>query len=46
MKPHVHIGAETVIAFALTLIIVGFIFRTIEIKYPDTVLGKALVFIY
>jgi hypothetical protein len=43
---HVHISAMTVLLFALQLIIVGFIFRTIETTFPDSTLGKALAYIH
>jgi len=36
----------SVIHFAAVLIIVGTIFRLIETKWPDTVVGRALAFVY
>lgn len=46
MNPHVHIGAMEVFEFALILIIVGFVFRTISTKYSDSAIGQALAYIY
>ena len=46
MNAHVHIGFVDCVQFALMLIVVGFIFRTISAKASDTALGKALSYIY
>jgi hypothetical protein len=46
VKGHVHIGAVEVLSFAMMLIIVGFFMRTVETRYSETPLGKALAFIY
>lgn len=43
---HVHIGAMEVAAFALMLIIVGFLFRTIQTKFPDSPVAKGLMYVY
>lgn len=46
MSSHVHVGFADCVQFALMLIIVGFIIRTISAKTSDTALGKALAYIY
>lgn len=43
---HVHVGAINALVFVATLIIVGTTFRLIETSYPESVIGKALQFIY
>jgi hypothetical protein len=43
---HVHVSALGTLVFALQLIVVGFIFRTIETTFPDSTLGKALSYIH
>jgi hypothetical protein len=43
---HVHAGVLDATIFAAYLLIVGFILRWIETRYPDSFLGKALAFIY
>jgi len=46
MNAHVHVGFVDVVQFTLMLIIAGFFLRTIEAKFSDTALGKALAYIY
>lgn len=46
MNAHVHLGFAEMIQFMIMLIIAGFFFRTIEMKFPDSVMGKALAFLY
>ena len=46
MNAHVHIGFVDIIQLALGLIIVGFIFRTVEMHFSETALGKALAYVY
>lgn len=43
---HVHAGVLDAVIFAMYLLIVGFILRFIETRYPDTAIGKALSVIY
>lgn len=46
MNEHLHISAMSTLIVALQLIIVGFIFRLVEITWPDSKLAKALAFIH
>ena len=46
MKAHVHVGALEVFHFALMLVIVGFLFRMIEYKFPESKVAQALSVIY
>lgn len=46
MNAHVHIGFVDAVQFAILLIVVGFFFRTVEAKFSETALGKALAYIY
>lgn len=46
MTNHVHVSAMSTLIFALQLIIVGFIFRTIEVTWPDSQVAKALAYIH
>lgn len=43
---HVHAGVLEAMIFAAYLLIVGFILRWIEARYPDSAIGKALSVIY
>ena len=43
---HVHIGAVNALIFLAYLLIVGFLLRAAETRWPDSPLGKALAFIY
>lgn len=43
---HVHVGAVEALVFLAYLLILGFIIRSIQIRYSDTALGQALAFIY
>lgn len=46
MNEHFHISAMSTLVIALQLIIIGFIFRLIEITWPDSAMAKALAFIH
>lgn len=41
-----HIGVLGAATFACYLIIVGFLFRSISAKYPDSPIAKAIGYIY
>jgi len=43
---HVHAGVLDAIIFAAYLLVIGFILRWVETRYPDSAVGKALAFIY
>lgn len=45
-KLHVHVSALNALIVLAYLIILGFIIRTIQAKYPDNELVKATAFIW
>lgn len=46
VAPHLHIGFVEMLVFAFYLVIVGVIFRILEIQFAHTSFGQALSFIY
>lgn len=46
MPPHVHVGVTEFVIFALMYLILGFLLRQIQTRYPDTAFGKAVAYIH
>lgn len=46
MTPHVHVGALEFLIFALMYVILGFLLRQIQTRYPDSPFGKAVAYIH
>lgn len=43
---HFHVGTFEFFKFALMLLVAGFLFRTIEIMWPQSKFSQALAWIY
>lgn len=43
---HVHASALDALIIAAYIILIGFLFRWLSARYPDSALGKALAFVY
>lgn len=46
MTPHVHVGVLEFGVFLAMLLLAGFILRVLQLRYPDSPVGKALGFLY
>lgn len=43
---HVHISPVEFLTTAATLVVFGFLWRTLAARYSDTAVGQAMAFIY
>jgi hypothetical protein len=43
---HVHVSALSLATFIAQLLVAGFLIRLVQIKFPDSTLGKALGVLY